>query len=246
MKKSLFLNVVSAVCLFITMSCQKESVEGPVMVQCSLDYTFTESGFLSRSGTSDVYSRFYESQIKTRKITPEGYTLTFTNKETGATATVSGLWANKDGIKLLSGEYQVTGTTIPKNDYYHLPSSTPSLIFDETVFIDASTTTITLTAKYDCYLLLFDISNSPKVYIQNSINQTFNQDLSKTDEVYWLFVNQNYYVKDTDIYSIYIKRPDNGLAYFSLKDYPFEKGKYYYFNDVANSFDIPEMVSGNN
>ena len=32
---------------------------------------------------------------------------------------------------------------------------------------------------------------------------------------------------------------------FNPDDIPFEKGKYYYFNDIDNSFNIPPMEEGN-
>ena len=43
---------------------------------------------------------------------------------------------------------------------------------------------------------------------------------------------------------IVIKRNDSSSS-INLDNVPFEKGKYYYFNDILNSFDIPPMESGN-
>lgn len=35
------------------------------------------------------------------------------------------------------------------------------------------------------------------------------------------------------------------IPLLELDDIPFEKGKYYYFNDIDNSFNIPPMEEGN-
>ena len=37
---------------------------------------------------------------------------------------------------------------------------------------------------------------------------------------------------------------DGKSSSIELDDMPFEKGKYYYFNDISNSFDIPPMEAG--
>ena len=43
---------------------------------------------------------------------------------------------------------------------------------------------------------------------------------------------------------IYVFR-NNTNSIIELDDIPFEKGKYYYFNDIDNSFNIPPMEEGN-
>lgn len=57
---------------------------------------------------------------------------------------------------------------------------------------------------------------------------------------------QNTY-RDSKNYDYYlvVTRNDGQKSNINLVDIPFEKGKYYYFNDMTNSFDIPKMESGN-
>ena len=110
MKKILFTIVVTLV--FI--GCSKESTIEQLSkeVEVSLDFSFTESGSMTRAG-STVYADFYNKYIKTKQLTPKTFNLTFKNKETGATATIRGSWNKKHSFKLLTGDYEVIGTSYP-------------------------------------------------------------------------------------------------------------------------------------
>ena len=92
MKKILFTIVVTLV--FIGCSKESSSEQIPTEVEVSLDFSFTESGSMTRAG-STAYTDFYNKYIKTKQLTPKNFDLTFTNKETGATATIKGNWNKK-------------------------------------------------------------------------------------------------------------------------------------------------------
>ena len=57
----------------------------------------------------------------------------------------------------------------------------------------------------------------------------------------------SYLEKGKDISSIEMCKGDKRVKEYliELDDIPFEKGKYYYFNDIDNSFNIPPMEEGN-
>lgn len=238
--------VASVVCVFS--SCSEEEIYVPQEVAFTLDYTFAESGSMTRATGEEVYSSFYDKYIKTKQLTPTTYSLTFTNKETGATATIEGFWKNKDAIRLMEGEYEVTGSSAPRIKTGS-PSDTVYISFSETIHMTKDMTNLTLTAIYDSYLLLFDAQNISKcrfIHDTNNNSQTYiNKYLNNTGEVFNLFIKDFNYTTSTIRPFVELTRPDGMISKIYLNKFPFEKGKYYYFNDMTNSFDIPKMESGN-
>ena len=61
---------------------------------------------------------------------------------------------------------------------------------------------------------------------------------------YYLDEKENLYYPYT-IESITINRNDGSPIDINICNLNFDLGKYYYFNDMTNSFDIPPMESGN-
>lgn len=214
----------------------------------SLNYTFAESGNLSRATGAEVYNNFYKNYIKTKVLTPKSYSLKFTHKETGATATINGLWENKDMVRLVEGTYTVTGSSTPKpksTTYQSAPSDTAFLSFNEEIVVTKDMTSLILTAIYDSYLILFDNTNYSSINFYHIGNGTIDKPLFKTNEVFSLFIRDFSYKHNSYIPQIKATRIDNQSITIDLNEFPFEKGKYYYFNDMTNSFDIPPMESGN-
>ncbi len=246
MKKvfSLMLFVTSFIC-FTACSNDEDEFYTPQEVNLTLDYTFVESGSMTRATGESVYNDFYEKYIKSKQLTPTTYTLTFKNKNTGATtAIVNGVWGNKDAIRLPEGDYEVVGTSTPQSvtnsSIDECVSDTVFLSFSENVHITKDMTNLTLTAKYNSYLLMFDNENCNNVsYGYN----TYSKELNLCDKVYTLFIERLTYGNSYNIISI--TRKDGNYVNIFLEGIPFEKGKYYYFNDMTNSFDIPKMESGN-
>lgn len=237
------LMLVLATCVGFLSCTEDDVVEIPTEVTFKLDYSFVESGSMSRATNDEVYFSFYENYIKTKQLTPKSYSLTFTNKTTGAVATINGLWDNKDGIRLPEGEYEVTGISEPQNNPY--PSDTVYLSFKESVNIQKDMESLNLTAIYDSFLLMLDGNNYKKVSY-NAYDATMASGkiipLSKMGSNYILFVESFYNYKN---HVLQLTRNDKQTSTIELKQIPFEKGKYYYFNDITNSFDIPPMESGN-
>ena len=244
---------------FLFCGCSKEKViTVPKEVNLRLDYTFKESGSMTRAG-ADVYGAFYEKYIKTKKLTPKTYSLTFTPKESAATILeLNGQWGDNNSIRLPEGDYTVKGYSRPileqgEDSFGQLPpSDSVFLSFAEDVRIVFDMNELTLTAGYDSFLLLFDAANTSK--IQRGSNGNFSDSsplLSNDENNYWLFVRDKEYSTwtsygySTSYISLHLTRSNGNLIDLSIQNIPMEKGRYYYFNDMTNSFDIPPMESGN-
>ncbi|MBD5585338.1 MAG: hypothetical protein HDQ88_09670 [Clostridia bacterium] len=236
-------------------ACGENSESEPSMEQeevvIHLDYSLMESGSMSRA-SEDVYSMFYDTYIKTKKITPRKYTLDFFSKKDTEKADqfikeITGWWGSNDGVRLPVDTYYVKGTSVP------VLSTPPGcacdsvwLSFDETIAISNETKTVTLNAKYDCFLLLFDAKNvsSIEAYYFDKVSEK--RYLNSTNDVYYLFVTKT----KRDMFDsasrleVQITRKSGSIIRIDLSKLSLEKGKYYYFNDVTNTFDIEPMEQG--
>ena len=240
--KSKNLLVAFLIASAIFTSCNKETEEYiPQEVDLTLDYTFVKSGSMTRATGAGIYNNFYEKYIKNKELTPAAYSLTFKNKTSGATASVYGYWKNKDAIRLVEGDYEVTGTSSPADSY--TISDTVFISFNETVRITKDMKSINLTAIYDSYLLLLDNENFNDAYYYYYYSGYDNKrfDLLRTESNYFLFIK----ALGSGTNSLKLTRNDGKKIEINLNNIPFEKGKYYYFNDMTNSFDIPPMEAGN-
>lgn len=236
--------IISAFICFLVSSCSS-NIDEPIIttepneISFYIDFKFDDGGSMSRAN-SDVYNSFYEEKIKTKILTPDGYSLRFTNKQTKITYEFNGKWSNNDAITLIEGEYTVTGTSNASGEYIQ---EKVSLEFSQDITVTKDIYNISLSAKYNCFLLFFNKSNLNEIsYTRESSTSAPNTKIDLTYEY-----NRYYYIfsSNLDTGYFYGKR-ENGSS-FKLRDssFPFEEGKYYFFNDISNSFDIPKMESGN-
>lgn len=248
--KKVFSLILLATSLFCLTSCSsKNDIYIPQEVDLTLDYLFIESGSMTRATGEGVYKEFYEKYIKTKQLTPKTYHLEFI-KSDESVLTISGEWGINNNIRLTEGEYIVTGYSYPKEEYAkqpkYLPSDTAYIIFDEKVSITKDMTSLILNAKYDSFLLLFDKANKTDI-ILNIDERKLNHD----DSCYWVFGKDKSWTNYDNGFSfthylsanILMNNPNNILI--ELGKLPLNKGKYYYFNDLTTSFDVPQMESGN-
>lgn len=246
LKSMLLMMVTSLMCS----SCTKEENQGASQeVSFTLDYTFVEGGSMTRAAGAEVYDYFYEKYIKTKNLTPTTYSLTFKEKENrNIVLTIDGTWTDPTGVRLPEGEYIVTGKSQPieKETYYdyEYPSDTVYLTFDEEVKIVKDMSSLTLTANYDAFLLLFDVNNTKKISMRPDSRL-----LTSDENVFWLFMRDKMYRTSSGsskgYYDLSITRKNEDKIDIVLENIVFEKGKYYYFNDMSNSFNLPPMESGN-
>lgn len=238
MKKYLF--IIVAVTTLI--SCSNESdVEQPKQeVEVFLDYTFVESGSMTRAG-NEVYTDFYNKYIKTKQLTPKTFNLTFKNKETGAIATIRGNWNKKHSFKLLTGEYEVIGTSYPYGVHSTACIDSLYLKFNEKITIMNDTKSVNLTAIYDSFMTIFDKNDKSKIELVKMPGSSNPQIAFKDiDNIFYAFFNEDFLGYSS---KIYVTR-NKITSIIELDDIPFEKGKFYYFSDIDNSLNIPPMEEG--
>lgn len=236
MKKISFL----ALALLLLGSCATEEPQKEKeMVDVTLSYMFAESGDMARSTSSDAYSTFYNNQIKTKKLTPQHYNLTFTDTN-GATIKMESYWNKNSKFSILEGEYTVTGISAPTTETI----DTLYMSFNEKITISKENPNITLTALNDCYLLLFNAENIKEIRLTKTNPWgTKEYQVKKMDNLFFVFnqyFNANYYKNTVELYNT-----DGSESIIEVAPIPFVKGKYYYFNEITNSFDVPAMEEGN-
>ncbi len=225
------------VTLLVSMGCTKQDLS-PKEVTVSLNYSFIESGSMTKS-SDVVYSDFYEKYVKSKVLTPKTFNLTFINVETKAEAVVNGSWNKNHSLKLPTGEYEVIGTSHPTTKAC---LDSLFLCFNETVVIGRETTGITLTAQYDSYLLLFDVDDKESVHYGQGYRGSSGKYekilLKSVDNVYYAFFNELWSGNENNMVVTRVAHTST----VDMNKIPFEKGHYYYFNDLSNSFDIPPMT----
>ena len=238
--------------LFVSCSKEGEEQQSELQEACfTLDYVFSESGSMTRAVGSEVYGNFYDKYIKTKVLTPRTYHLEFMRTSDNAVVmTVDGQWGDMNGVRLPEGEYNVVGYSRPMESYADRPQTLPSdtvyISFDEKVNIVKDATSLVLNAKYDSYLLLFDYENVASIELNVGPKQ-----LSHDDVCYWLFAKEKSWTNwdngfsFTHYLSVDVVKNEGDDINIVFGKLPLEVGKYYYFNDMTNTFDLPQMDSGN-
>ena len=238
MKKILLLGITV---IFALTSCEKNTNNVPQEVDFTVSFGFVESGSMTKSGesksTTDAYTNFYNAYVKTKILTPDTYSLTFSNESSETAYTINGNWDNKDMVKLPEGTYTVTGSASDQSELGKLVA----LSFNEEVVVSKSTADIQLTASYDCYLLMFDktrITSATYKYTEGFITEV---SLYSQDEgIFYIFLSttpqSSYYPRISYI------RENSSEGTIYLSDLGLLKGYYYYFNDISGGFDIPPML----
>ena len=234
----------------------------PELVNVKLDFTFEQSGDMARATGGEIYSAFYEKYIKTKKLAPKNYSLTFTDKASNKVVlSKNGMWDKKESIQLPEGKYYITGKSHPIEKYADAPSDSVYIDFNEEFEITKDTYEITLSAKYASFLLLFDVNNIENILLADKYESAFPENnnmykkLSKDDSCYWLFMVNNWYGRYTtnygatysyDFYSFVLHLMNENTAKLNLSSKSFSWGKYYFYqyNETSASFNIPEMEAG--
>lgn len=223
--------------------CQKPTPEPtPQDVNITITYSLDTSvgSDMTRTTDAQVFDMFYQ-KMKTGELVAPSYSLIFTETTTGAKYEFSGNWANKDMVTIRTGRYKVEGKSNAKGNYIQ---ELASLKFDEEIEINTSSSSVTLKAIYDCYLLAFAKSN-----ITSLVCVPYKSDYVSDDrnfftmgDYYYAFVNDKIYSSQSEGY-IRGRRTQETFIIMT-GNAAFEKGKYYIYNDVSGSFELPKMEAG--
>lgn len=217
---------------------QPEGDEVKVTFVFTLDTSAGSSMHRAAKTNAEVFNEFY-AKIKTAELVAPTYELTLTEQASGTTYTFNGRWDGHDVITLRTGTYRVTGRSIADGESVQ---DKCSFIFDETVTIDASSSTVTLHADYDCFLLIF---NNPDISRLSNNNGQTSTALFTLGDYRYAFVRDQLYLDDYQTEaSIEGSMQDGSTFRIYTGKLQFESGKYYVYNVLTNSFDVPPMEEG--
>lgn len=229
--------------LGILVSCQNEEAVEPIKeVSFTIGLQLPQSGSMTRASASELYDDFYTNYIETGELIYEFYELKFSQNGVEV-AIFNGMW-DADVITLPQGTYQVTGTSAANSDYNTGSYYSTSLKFDETIEITETTTSIQLTAIYDCYLLFADTTKFKSVNYCSTTDGTGGVSLRKAGDILYMFVDAKhdaYKNKGTLAYETV--NGDEGVV--KLSKFSFENGKYYTFDYMNGTLLVPKMEQGN-
>lgn len=234
--------------LMALIGCKKEPTPEPMTpqdVQITITYTLDTSvgSEMTRATDSEVFDMFYQ-KMKTGELVAPDYELTFTETTTGSQYVFKGKWKENDMITIRTGNYKVEGYSKDVESYIQ---DLASIKFDDEISISASSTSVTLKAEYDCFLLAFAKSDITKLAYYNEFYSLSakGKDFYTFNGYYYSFVsgalkNSNY----KDSCCIHGEREDGSSFEIMTGNSAFEKGKYYIYNDVSGSFELPKMEAG--
>lgn len=216
-------------------SCQleKEDVSLSEKVSFTIELQLPSSGSMTRTAASELYDEFYTNYIETHIKLPNEYYLTIYKGDSKVVA-ISGKW-DADIVTLPVGVYRVVGHC--NGDFEN-----GTLKFDEEITIDKNTKSISLTAQWDCYLLMFDKELYTMVGVEcRSLNTSYfcTENLCETEALYYVFLPH----RGSRSINYTVKGDNTGTIY--LDQYPFEMGRYYVFNLSTGTFSTPPMEPGN-
>lgn len=225
--------------IFLT-SCQKEIVEKNESVKITLGFTIENSGStMMKSGNSDVFDMFYE-KIVSGDLRADQYTLKLTSTTSDVSYTLTGSWAANEHHLIKPGVYSLEGFSKAEGKYIQ---DKCSFKFDQVVEITPSTTHITLYAKYDCFLLIFNGANLNWISNNSGDMQT---DFSDFNGFRYAFVNNQLYNDAYKSESAYVGEYTDGKSFcINNGKYSYQKGKYYIYTNIQFILDIPTMEEGN-
>lgn len=239
MKKilSFLLLCVAAICCLSCENGEDGNVEKKLVDVC-FGVKFVESGSMSRATADEVYQEFYDKHIATKELVRNDYELTIENENGKVVAKIDGIW-DTTSIQLLTGKYRVTGSSISYNDY-----SKVSLIFDEVINVSESEK-FNLTAQYDCFLLLFPRKNGHyNYYYYDGQYSGSIAEMPIVEDLCYMFIREDSILRNVCYYSGSSSSQDRVDVALSNYGEIFQNGKYYYFNIITGTFNIPPMENG--
>ena len=240
--------LVVALCLI---SCSKNpfSEDDSVNVRLSFVLSQTAGDYMqTKSSGSKIYDIFYQ-KVSSGELVAPSYNLTFTETTTGVSYEVNGKWSSDDVISLKKGEYTISGISTADGDNIQ---NKCSISISDKIKVDGTESSISLSATYDCSLIIFNNPEVSSVANYNGINTTSLFSFpSVSDHCYYAFVNNTIYdVKHQDSAYLLITYTDGTSKRINTGSIAFEIGKYYYINEIEEdlktllSYNLGEMEDG--
>lgn len=239
-----FILCVGALFQSCSTSGEEEVIVPPGEANFRMDYTLTSGTMRAIAG--EVYEKFYNDQIKTRRLTPDTYSLEFTNKGTGQKIEVNGLWSERKMVRMPEGTYTVTGKSADGDRTYVCDKAV--LSFNEEITVTADMESLLLQAKYASPLLFFS-GESTKSVTYYAINypslEYQTEKLPEVDGYYYAFMKAFGGVS-LDFKSYFeVERNGGTLTKMYSNNLKLDNGKYYFYDDVTGGFNLEPMTPGN-
>jgi hypothetical protein len=212
-------------------------------VKLSIDYAFpSSSGSITTKGGS-VYLDFYTKYIDGKVLTPRTYNLLFEGINNHLETAASGKWGDKDLISLPPDRYAVQGNSYPTK--YDLCGDTCYIEFHDTIDITQSSSAVVLKAHYACSLILLDTTNVLSTKFEGVMTGwTYKPTMLKTEAFYSSFVMTNSVTERNAQLDLVVNKRNNKSVVLLLWAYKWELGKYYYFSNTDNNYNLSPMING--
>lgn len=195
---------------------------------------------MSKASTSneDVFEEFY-SKIKSGDLLATTYCLTLTNINNGTRYTFNGNWEDNTFITIRTGQYEVVGYSTAEGDAIQ---DRCSIIFNEQIDITAQSSVVALNGAYDCALIVFTDNNIESLL--NFDGETSTSFFSFNTYKY-AFVNNQLFTSSGKNEAYILGTYTNGDKFqINTGSLNFTKGKYYVYNNIGASFNVPPMEEG--
>lgn len=187
---------------------------------------------------NDIYQIFYAGIVDGTLIAPS-YRLTFTEVNSGTVYEIDGDWLENNMVSLRQGTYSVSGTSTAKGENIQEKCS---ITLDDTITIDAESTSIAISALYDCALLIFSDTSIDSISNFNGSTET---PLFKYNDYFYAFINSTLYQDGKQENAFLTGTKTNGAGFkITTGNLNFEKGKYYIYDNISSIYDLPEMEPG--
>lgn len=187
---------------------------------------------------TEVFDEFYE-KIKTGELVAPSFDLTLTEINSGVVYSFKGNWNSHDLLTLRTGTYKIVGKSTAEGDNIQ---ERCSFTFDEQIDISITSDVITLHAKYDSSLLIL---NNEQIQTLQNHNGSVLTSFFTFNTYRYAFVNGLLYnVENKDKAYILGKYTNNAEFKIFTGNLSFEKGKYYVYNNISCSFEVPPMEEG--
>lgn len=231
---------------FTFMCCDKlidtDKTENSEDEEISIYFTYNlptdVGGSMTKATNTEVFDDFYKKIVSAELVAPS-YNLILTDTTTSVKYEFTGNWNNHDMITLRTGTYHVVGASTASGENIQ---ERCSFTFDEIIEIKPSASSITLNAKYDCFLLVFSTNDITTISNYNGESET---SFFSFKTYKYAFVNDKLY-KDGKQSSAYIGGTYNDSIGFKCYtgNLLFEKGRYYVYSSVTGGFMAPKMIEG--
>ncbi len=233
--------MVAALSLIACVGDDEENVDSNEAKVCfiyTLETSYVNSMTRGVKTNSEVFDEFYQ-KIKTGELVAPSFELTLTEVNSGVMYTFKGKWNSHDLLTLRTGTYRVVGKSIADGDNIQEKCS---FTFDEQIDISITSNVITLHAKYDSSLLIF---NNEQIQTLQNFNGSALASFFTFSTYKYAFINNTLYdeEKKNEAY-ILGKYTDDAEFKIFTGNLNFEKGKYYVYNSISNGFDVPPMEEG--